>query len=244
MDQSEPAYVPLKDRPASDRPRERLWQVGPDKLSNAELLAILIRAGTEGRSAIQVAEDLLSKAGSLHNLAGWTPAEIRRTKGLGKAKTAAVAAAFELSRRLQHPPPPEKTSLRSVDEVASFYRHHYGAGPPEKFVAFFINRNHGLLGQLEVSRGGSDAVVVSPQRIFREALLHDAKAIILAHNHPGGDINPSEEDVALTSGLQAGGQIFSIPVIEHVIVTEHDCSSLYEKGLLKSQISTERAHYR
>lgn len=235
MDQKETPYVPLKDRPASDRPRERLWQVGPDKLSNAELLAILIRAGTEGRSAIQVAEDLLSKAGSLQNLSGWTPAEIRRTKGLGKAKTAAVAAAFELSRRILHPPPPEKISLRSVDDVASFFRHHYGAGPPEKFIAFFINRNYGLLGQLEVSRGGSDAVVVSPQRIFREALLNDAKAMILAHNHPGGDINPSEEDVALTHGLQAGGRVFSIPIIEHVIVTENGCFSFDENGILKAQ---------
>lgn len=233
MDQNEPAYIPLKDRPASDRPRERLWQVGPDKLSNAELLAILIRAGTEGRSAIQVAEDLLSKAGSLQNLSGWTPAEIRRIKGLGKAKTAAVAAAFELSRRIQHPPPPEKISLRSVDEVASFFRHHYGAGPPEKFVALFINRNYGLLGQLEVSRGGIDAVVVSPQRVFREALLNDAKAIILVHNHPGGDIEPSEEDIALTNGLQVGGRIFSIPIIEHVIVTESDCFSFAKREDLK-----------
>lgn len=231
MDQSEPAYVPLKDRPASDRPRERLWQVGPDKLSNAELLAILIRAGTEGRSAIQVAEDLLGKAGSLNNLAGWTPVEIRRTKGMGKAKTAAVAAVFELVRRIQHPAPPEKISLRSVEDIASFFRHHYGAGPPEKFVAFFINRNYGLIGQLEVSRGA--AAVVSPQRILREALLHDAKAIILAHNHPGGDSEPSNEDPALTAGLQAGGQVFSIPVIEHVIVTEHECFTFGEKGLLK-----------
>lgn len=233
MHQSEPAYVPLKDRPASDRPIERLWQVGVEKLSNGELLAILIRAGTEGRSAVQVAEDLLSKAGSLHNLSGRTPAEIRRTKGLGKAKMAAVAAAFELSRRLQHPPPPEKITLRSVDEVASFFRHHYGAGSPEKFVAFFINRNYGLLGQLEVSRGGSDAVVVSPQRIFREALLHDAKAIILAHNHPGGDIEPSDEDVVLTNGLQVGGRVFSIPIIDHIIVTENDRFSFDEKGILK-----------
>lgn len=235
MEQNKSAYVPLKDRPASDRPRERLWQVGPEKLSNAELLAILIRAGTEGRSAIQVADDLLSKAGSLQNLSGWTPVEIRRTKGLGKAKTAAVAAAFELSRRIQHPAPPEKISLRSVDEVASFFRHHYGAGPPEKFVAFFINRNYGLIGQLEVSRGGSDAVVVSPQRIFREALLNDAKAVILAHNHPGGDIEPSDEDVVLTNGLQVGGRIFSIPIIDHIIVTQNDRFSFGEKGILKKE---------
>lgn len=235
MDQKETTYVPLKDRPASDRPRERLWQVGPEKLSNAELLAILVRAGTEGRSAIQVAEDLLGKAGSLQNLSGWTPAEIRRTKGLGKAKTAAVAAAFELARRIQHPPPPEKISLRSVDDIVSYFRHHYGAGPPEKFVAFFINRNYGLIGQLEVSRGSSDAVVVSPQRIFREALLHDAKAIILAHNHPGGYVAPSDEDVALTNGLQVGGKVFSIPVIEHIIVTGNDFFSFSGSGIIRTR---------
>lgn len=233
MDRNEPSYIPLKARAPADRPRERLRQVGSDKLSNAELLAILIRGGTEGRSAIHVAEDLLSKAGSLQNLSIWTPVEIKRTKGMGRAKTATLAAIFELTRRLRHPPPPEKVSLRWVDDVAGFFRHHYGTGPPEKFIAFYINRNYGLLGQLEVSRGNSNAVVVDPQRIFREALLHNAKAIILAHNHPGGNLQPSPDDIAITNGLQVGGKFFSIPIIDHVILTEYGYFSFDESGLLK-----------
>ena len=145
--------------------------MGPDKLSNTELLAILIRTGTEGRSAIQVAEELLSQAGSLHELSRLTPAEIRQTKGMGHANTAALAVAFELNRRMEHSDISDRIHFRAASDVLDYFRRHYSAGPPEKFVAFFINRNHVLLGELEASRGGSNAAVFNPQRIFKEALL-------------------------------------------------------------------------
>ena len=179
-----------------------------------------------------MAEELLSQSGSVQDLAQLTPSEIRKTKGMGLANTAAVAAALELSRRLNYPALQEKTYLRSVDDVAAHFRQQYATGPPEKFVALFINRNHLLLGQLEVSRGGSNAAVVNPQRIFREALLHNAKAVILVHNHPGGDIQPSQQDITLTKELREAGRIFRTPISDHIIVVDDECFSLSEKGLL------------
>lgn len=232
MDHDKPSYVSLKNRPPSDRPRERLWQIGAEKLSNAELLAILIRTGTEGRSAIQVAEDLLSQTGGVHQLAQLSPSEIRRTKGMGHANTAALVAALELSRRAHQPQLAEKIYLHTTEDVACYFRRQYKASTPEKFVALFINKNHLLLGDLEVSRGGSNAVVVNPQRVFKEALLLDAKAVILAHNHPGGNVNPTPQDISLTGELQSAGELFRIPVVEHVIVTPDEHTGFADLGLL------------
>lgn len=234
MGQDKNEYVPLKDRPPSDRPRERLWQLGADRLSNTELLAILIRTGTEGRSAIQVAEELLSQAGSLSELSRLTPTEIKQIKGMGHANTSTLAATFELARRLGFRDSTERPRLATVLDTVTYFRRHYGAGPPEKFVAFFINRKHVLLGTLEASRGGTNAAVVNPQRIFKDALLQNAKAILLAHNHPGGDLRPSQHDLALTKELIEAGQLFRIPVVEHLIITEGEFLSMASEGLLES----------
>lgn len=225
-------YIPLKDRPADERPRERLWRLGPDRMHTAELLAILIRIGTKGRSAIQVAEDLLSQFGDgLSGISLASASEIAKVKGMGKAKSATLAAAFELARRAAARPPGElKTHLETVDEVAAYFRAQYGTQTPEKFVVFFINRRHRLLGELEVSRGGTSSVVVNPQVIFKEALLQNAKAIILAHNHPAGDLRPSRHDLDLTSQLQEAGALFRIPVAEHVLVAPGGAVGFLHEG--------------
>jgi len=195
---------------------------GPEKLSSTELIAILLRIGTTGRSALQVAEDLLeSQADGVAGLRSLSPLELARIKGIGPAKAAAISAAFELASRATG-----KTDssghqyLETVEDVASHFRRHYGAGSPEKFAAFYINRKYRLLGEIEVSRGGSNAVVVNPQRVFKDAVLHEAKAVILAHNHPGGSLEPSKRDHELTEQLKEAGKIFAIPVVEHVIVSE------------------------
>jgi DNA repair protein RadC len=177
--------------------------------------------GTRGRSAIQVAQDILD----LHEdgvaaLAKLTPQELARTKGIGPAKAATISAALALAQRVNQAPKKEHPILESIEDVADYFRSHYGPESPEKFVAFYINRRHRLLGELEVSRGGTNAVVVDPQRVFKEAVLRDARAIILAHNHPGGSLEPSQQDLDLTKRLEDAGKIFSIPIVEHVIVTQ------------------------
>lgn len=211
----------MNKRAREDLPRERLLRHGPDKLSSSELIAILLRIGTQGRSAIQVAEELLeSQADGVSGLKQLTPLELAKIKGIGPAKAAAISAAFELaSRATPSETSPSHRYLETIEQVADHFRRHYGANSPEKFVAFYINRKYRLLGELEVSRGGSNAVVVNPQRVFKNAVLHDAKAIILAHNHPGGSLDPSKQDLQLTDQLQEAGKLFAIPVVEHVIVT-------------------------
>lgn len=221
-------YIPLSHRPAEERPRERLLRYGADKLSSAELLAILLRVGTRGRSAVQVAQELLDNhEGSVASIEKLSPAELARICGIGNAKAAALAAAFALAKRANATPPHKgDIRLETVEDVANHFRRHYGAGSPEKFVAFYINRKYRLLGELEISRGSSNAVVVNPQRVFKEAVLRDAKAVILAHNHPSGDGAPSKRDIALTEDMRKAGKLFRIPLAEHVIVTNYSVSTV------------------
>lgn len=217
-------YIPINKRPAEDRPREKLWQHGAEALSSNELLAILVRKGSTHHSALQVADDLLATTDAgLHGLAAKHPRELRRIKGIGEANGAQILAALEIARRLNLPRQEgAQVRLETIEDVAEYYRKRYGAGAPEKFVAFFINRQHRLLGELLVSQGGSNAVVVDPKRVYREALLCDAKAVILAHNHPGGSLEASDEDAKLTRRLVAAGENVSIPIVEHVVVTEKE----------------------
>lgn len=224
-------FIPLNQRGPDEQPRERLLRHGPEKLSSTELLAILLRVGTEGRSAVQVAEDLLeSQSDGVAGVRSLSPIELSQIKGIGPAKATAICAAFELATRAEADNGPSKSQyLETVEDVARYFRRHYSAGSPEKFVAFYINRKYRLLGELEVSRGGSNAVVVNPQRVFKDALLHGAKAVILAHNHPSGSLEPSKYDRELTDQLKDAGEIFAIPVVEHVIV-----SSEGELGILST----------
>lgn len=215
-------YIPINKRPTEDRPREKLWAHGAEALSSTELIAILVRKGSKHRSALQVADDLLATTDAgLHGLAAKHPKELCQIKGIGEANGAQILAALEIARRLSLPrQEAAHVHLETVEDVAAYYRRRYDSGSPEKFVAFFINRQHRLLGELLVSRGGSNATVVDPKRVYREALLYDAKAVILAHNHPGGSTVASDEDVKLTRRLVAAGGHVSIPIVEHVVITE------------------------
>ncbi len=218
---TERIYIPINRRPVEDRPREKLWKNGAEALSSAELVGILVRQGSKHHSAVQVAEDLLSGTeDGLHGLEAKHPREFLQIKGIGKANGAEILAALEIARRLRQPRPKGTViRLETIEDVADYFRARYGAGAPEKFVAFFINRQYRLLGEVLVAQGGSNAVVVDPKRVYKEALLHDTRAVIVAHNHPGGGLEPSAEDKKLTEQLQQAGGTFSIHVAQHVIVT-------------------------
>lgn len=225
---AERIYIPINKRPAEDRPREKLWKNGAETLSSAELLGILVRQGAKHRSALQVAEDLLSGIeDGLHGLEARHPMELLKVKGIGRANGAHILAALEIARRLRAPQRQGTvTCLETIDDVAEHFRARYGAGAPEKFVAFFINRQHRLLGEMLVAQGGGNAVVVDPKRVYREALLCEAKALILAHNHPGDGLEPSADDKKLTEQLQQAGSTFAIQVAQHVIVTRDSAAGI------------------
>jgi DNA repair protein RadC len=222
-------HIRLKDRTPDDQPRERLWKHGAECLSTAELIAILVRTGTKGRSAIEVGQDVLdSNPDGVKALTRLTPLELSNIKGVGKAKSASILAALELARRATDAPGnATQLILQTIEDVADHFRRNYGADIPEKFVAYYINRRHRLLHEKEIARGSGNAVVVDPKMIFKQAVLCDASGIILAHNHPGGTLEISKQDHELTDRLLAAGKIFAIPVVEHVIVTAEG-----ETGLL------------
>lgn len=220
---AKPRFVPINKRPAEDRPRERLLRLGAERLNTSELIAILINQGTRGRSALQVAEELLSSCPEgVSGLARRSAVEIRKTKGLGMAATARVLAGMELGRRAIQRPSDEKTTLDTVEKVATYFRNKYRADAPEKFVALYVNGRRRLLGELEVSRGGSNAVVVDPRLILKDAFLVGAKGMILVHNHPDGSLKPSNHDVDLTRQLIEIANLCRVPVISHVVVTNTD----------------------
>lgn len=214
-------YIRLRDRPPEEQPRERLLKHGADSLSVADLLAILLRVGKRGRSAIQVADDLIeSQPDGIKSIEELSIKELTRISGIGPTKAITIKAALALARKIQDAPEPTRVYLETIEDVADHFRRNYGAGKPEKFVAFFINKRHRLLHEKEVARGSGNAVVVDPKVIFKEAVLCDARAIILAHNHPGESLEPSKQDLDLTKRLVEAGKLFSIPIVEHVIVTE------------------------
>jgi DNA repair protein RadC len=233
MDSQPPprTYIRLRDRPPEEQPRERLLKHGAESLSAADLLAILIRVGKRGRSAIQVAEELIeSQPDGLKSIDGLSVKELTRISGIGPTKAITIKAALALARRIQDAPEPKRIYLETIEDVAEHFRKTYGAGAPEKFVAFFINKRHRLLHEKEIARGSGNAVVVDPKVIFKEAVLCDARAIILAHNHPGESLEPSKQDLDLTKRLEEAGKLFSIPIVEHVIVTADGEAGLMKNG--------------
>lgn len=227
--------MPITDWPESERPREKLMQYGPMKLSEVELLAILIRSGSGSNSALDVARELMSKAGGLNQLARLDYNDIlqMRIKGIGKTKAVTIAAAIQLTRRLQieESASPDKI-LRSSDEVARLYIPKLRDLNKEIFMVLLLASNNRLIKDVIISEGILNASVVTPREVFREAVVGMAAAVILIHNHPSGNPEPSREDLQLTKQMTESGKMMNIPVLDHIIIAGNQHSSFADKGLL------------
>ena len=227
--------MPITDWPESERPREKLMQYGPMKLSEVELLAILIRSGSGSNSALDVARELMSKAGGLNQLARLDYNDIlqMRIKGIGKTKAVTIAAAIQLTRRLQieESVSPDKI-LRSSDEVARLYVPKLRDLNKEIFMVLLLASNNRLIKDVIISEGILNASVVTPREVFREAVVGMAAAVILIHNHPSGNPEPSREDLQLTKQMTESGKMMNIPVLDHIIIAGNQHSSFADKGLL------------
>ena len=227
--------MPITDWPESERPREKLMQYGPMKLSEVELLAILIRSGSGSNSALDVARELMSKAGGLNQLARLDYNDIlqMRIKGIGKTKAVTIAAAIQLTRRLQieESASPDKI-LRSSDEVARLYIPKLRDLNKEIFMVLLLASNNRLIKDVIISEGILNASVVTPREVFREAVVGMAAAVILIHNHPSGNPEPSREDIQLTKQMTESGKMMNIPVLDHIIIAGNQHSSFADKGLL------------
>jgi len=218
--------------PEEERPREKLLKFGPGQLTDTELLAILIGKGTKEKTAVDLARELLIKFEDLNNLASRSPEEYCQLKGMGLTKAATLAAAFELGRRLQVKKHPLKT-FKSPEDVAAVYLPLMCHLKKEVFKVLLLNNANQLIKEITVSEGILTASLVHPREVFRQAIIETAKAVILMHNHPSGNPEPSKEDVKITAQLVKAGEIISIPVLDHIILAGDTFFSFAERGMLK-----------
>ncbi len=226
----------LKDQPVSERPRERLVARGPDALTHAELIAILLRTGLKGVNVVQVGQNLLQKFGSLNALALASVDEIRKIPGIGRDKAATLVAAFALARRMEQERREESPVLDNPETVVSFIRESNRLKSVEAFQVLLLNTRKKLIRVEEISEGTLDTLLVHPRDVFRAAITANAAGIVLVHNHPSGDPTPSDADIKVTRDLIRAGQLLKIEVVDHIIIGRasaqrtKDYSSLRELG--------------
>ena len=204
--------------PDHERPRERMAEKGADALSNAELMAILLRTGLKGRSALQVAADLLQKFDSLGNLARASLEDIRQVKGIGRDKAIALKAGFTLAKRMAEELRRESPTLDTPERVADLLREDNRFFDVEHLQILLLNARRRLIRIEKISQGTLDSILVHPREVFKFAISANAAAVVLAHNHPSGDPTPSEQDIKVTRDLIRAGQLLKIDVLDHVIL--------------------------
>ena len=220
--------------PLRERPRERLFARGAHALTDAELLAILLRIGVKGTNAVDLGRQLLGHFGSLRGLARRHPKEYSRLAGLGSAKAASLAAAFELGRRVSSERENPKASFHSSHDVAGHFLPLCRNLKREVFRIAILDSAHRIIRTKTITVGTLNLALVHPRDVFREAVVESAAGIVLVHNHPSGDPAPSEEDVRLTRQLVGAGDAVAIPVLDHVILGEDAYFSFADSRRLKS----------
>ncbi len=223
----------IADLPSEERPRERLLRLGPAALSNEELLALLLRTGIPGESALDRARSLLAGRGGLVGLAGVSAAELANERGIGPTRASAIAAAVEIARRMPAEPLSGRDLLNEPRLVKEFLRQAESDGTQERTGALFLNaRNRLLKNDPDIYRGTLDRAVVEPREILRRALIGRAAAVILYHNHPSGDPTPSREDRDFTRRLASAAEAVGVRLLDHIVVGREGCVSFREAGLL------------
>ena len=223
----------LKDLPADARPREKLLARGPGALSDAELLALLLRTGTAGRGVLQMAQEVLQTFGGIAGLLHAGADDLKRVKGLGgSAKRAELMAVLELARRALAEQLKERAAFDSATAVKDYLQLHLAARPHEVFAVLFLDAQHKLIALEELFRGTLTQTSVYPREVALRALHHHAAAVILAHNHPRGGVQPSRADEAITQNLKSALALIDVRVLDHVIVAPGQALSMAEKGLI------------
>ena len=225
--------MPLKDLPPDARPREKLLARGAGALGDAELLALLLRTGTAGRGVLQMAQEVLQTFGGIAGLLHAGADDLKRVKGLGgSAKRAELMAVLELARRALAEQLKERAAFDSAAAVKDYLQLHLAARPHEVFAVLFLDAQHKLIALEELFRGTLTQTSVYPREVVLRALHHHAAAVVLAHNHPSGSVQPSRADEALTQTLKAALALVDVRVLDHVIVAPGQTLSMAERGLL------------
>ena len=220
----------IADLPASERPREKLLAQGSGALSDAELLAIFLRTGVRGKSAIELSVDILKKHGGLVNLMAADLDSFCSTNGLGVAKFTQLAAVLEMARRFQHERAGEKQFLESPDAVKSVIALNMRHLKSEVFACLFLDNKHRLIKYEQLFQGTIDSAAVYPREVVKAALRHNAAAVVLAHNHPSGVAEPSRADIDITARLKKALAMIDVRVLDHIIAGDGYQVSLAERG--------------
>ena len=230
----------IKDMAAKDRPRERLAADGAEALSNADLVAILLRTGMKGYSAIHIAQQLLARFGTLEELARASLDQLRQVKGVGRDKAIALKSAFTLAQRMARELQQETPVLDTPERIADLLREENRLYDVEHFQAVLLNTRRKLIRVEQISQGTLDTILVHPREVFKLAIAANASAVVLVHNHPSGDPTPSEADIKVTRDLIRAGHLLKIEVLDHVIIGKRtaerakDFLSLRELGYFYS----------
>ena len=221
----------IKDWPEADRPREKLQRLGPGALGDSELLAIFLRTGYRGASAVDLGRHLLQRFGSLGALLAASPEQLCDSPGLGPAKHAQLAAVFELARRALEEGLRAREVLDDPARVKDFLRLTLQGRQRECFLAIFLDARHRVLAVEELFEGTLSQAPVYPREVARRALVHNAAAVVFAHNHPSGAVDPSAADVQVTRALRSALEPLDVRVLDHIVVGREGAVSLAERGL-------------
>lgn len=222
----------IKDWQPDDRPRERFVKHGPSSLSDSELLAIILRTGTREKSAKDVGVELLDRFGGFSSLEKLSVSELNKIKGIGLTKAITLAAVFEIARRIKAAPFGSKKIIRCPEDVTEHYIPQMRGLVVEEFRVLMMNTANQIIKDVIISKGTLNASIVHPREVFKEAVSVSAASIILLHNHPSGNTNPSKEDLKITQQLVEAGKLMDIKIYDHIIIAGDDFYSFARNRLI------------
>jgi len=222
----------VRDLPRQERPRERLQKFGPEALSAQELLALVIGRGIPKKSVMSIAQELLVKFGNVRAISHATIEELSQIRGIGLAKAAQIKACFELGKRQDLEPESIDFDIKDPQSVVKAIRASIKDKAKEHFKLILLNPRNRIIGISTISIGTLNASLVHPREVFKDAITHSAASVVLPHNHPSGDPEPSEDDIKITKKLVESGKILGIEVIDHIIIGKNNFCSYKERGLI------------
>jgi DNA repair protein RadC len=223
----------ITDWALEDRPREKLLQKGTTSLSDAELLAILISSGTKDKSAVDLGRELLGIAdNNLNSLGKLSIADLKKIRGIGTARAVTIAAALELGRRRRLSDVQYVQQIRSSKDVSDIFQPLLSDLPHEEFWILFLNRSNKVINRMKLSQGGISGTVTDVRMVMKKAIEYLASGIIVCHNHPSGNLNPSESDSKITQKIKEAGNLMDIQLLDHLIISDNDYYSFADNGIL------------
>ncbi len=223
----------ITDWAVGDRPREKLLQNGTSSLSDAELLAILISSGTKDKSAVDLGREMLNLVNNnLNSLGRLTIQDLKKLHGIGTARAVTIAAALELGRRRKLAEAPDVIQIKCSKDVAEIFQPLLSDLSHEEFWILFLNRSNKVIGRMKLSQGGISGTVTDVRMVMKKAIEYLASGIIVCHNHPSGNLNPSESDTRITQKIKDAGNLMDVQLLDHLIISEKDYYSFADNGLL------------